>query len=578
MKKRMITLFVATLVFLTTFSFPHATEQVQAASITAKVTASSLHIREQAKTTSKSLGLIKKGKEVTISKQQSGWSKIKYGKITGWVSTTYLDELGYVTASSLVLRKSNNASSKSLGTLSKGTVVEIQNTKGNWLQIYVSSKKKTGWVSKTYISSSKPTTTVTANTAAVATSKYYVTASSLNVRKSADASSKKMATIKKGAAVTYIKKSGNWANVKTASGVKGWASLSYLSKKKPTATSTAVKETTYYVTAGELYVRKSGNSKADKVTTIKKGDAVTLYEEKDKWGRIKTASGKTGWASLTYLSKTKPKDTKPTTTQPPKEEVPTKEEPVKIEPTTYYVISDTLNIRNGPSATNKILGAINRSESVIVTEKQNDWGKVKTKSGLEGWASLTYLSKTKPSDGFKGKVIVLDPGHGGTDPGASGKYNREKDLTLSTAIKLRTKLEAAGAKVVMTRTGDTYPSLSKRVEISQANKPDVFISIHYNAGPSSANGIETFYLASNVNEKELAQTVHAEIIKETKLKDRGTKTGNFQVIRDNKQAAILLELGFISNIEEEKLIATSAYQDTAVTGIFNGLKKYFNLF
>lgn len=576
MKKRIITLFVATLVFLTIFSFPHATDQVQAASKTAKVTASSLHIREKPKTTAKSLGLIKKGKEVTVSSQQSGWSKIKYGKLTGWVSSTYLDELGYVTASSLILRKSNSTSSKSLATLSKGTVVDIKSTKGNWLQVYVSSKKKTGWVSKTYISSSKPTTT--AKPAAVTTTKYYVTASSLNVRKSANTTSIKLATIKKGDAVTYKKKSGNWAYVKTSSGVNGWASLTYLSKSKPTATTTAVKGTTYYVTAGELYVRKSGNSKADKVTTIKKGEAVTLYEEKNKWGRIKTASGKTGWASLTYLSKTKPKETKPVTPTPPKEEAPTKEEPVKIEPTKYYVISDTLNIRNGPSATHKILGAIDRSDSVIVKEKQGDWGKVTTQSGLEGWASLTYLSKTKPSDGFKGKVFVLDPGHGGTDPGASGKYNREKDLTLSTANKLKAKLEAAGAKVVMTRTGDTYPTLSKRVEISQANKPDVFISIHYNAGPSTANGIETFYVASNVNEKELAQTVQAEIIKETKLRDRGTKTGNFQVIRDNKQAAILLELGFISNLEEEKLIATSAYQDTAVTGIFNGLKKYFNLF
>ncbi|MFJ7745128.1 SH3 domain-containing protein [Peribacillus sp. NPDC097295] len=576
MKKRMITLFVATLVFLTTFSFPYATDQVQAASKTAKITASSLHIRENPKTTAKSLGLINKGKEVTISSQQSGWSKIKYGKLTGWVSSTYLDELGYVTASSLILRKSNNTSSQSLATLSKGTFVEIKSTKGNWLQVYVSSKKKTGWVSKTYISSSKPN--ATAKPATITTTKYYVTASSLYVRKSANTTSKKLATIKKGDAVTFMKKTGNWANVKTTSGVNGWASLTYLSTKKPTASTSAVKETTYYVTAGELYVRKSGNSKADKVTTLKKGEAVTLYEEKDKWGRIKTASGKTGWASLTYLSKTKPKETKPVATTPPKEEAPTKEEPIKVEPTKYYVISDSLNIRNGPSATHKVLGAVDRSDSVIVTEKQGDWGKVETQSGLVGWASLTYLSKTKPSDGFKGKVIVLDPGHGGTDPGASGKYNREKDLTLSTAKKLKAKLETAGAKVVMTRTGDTYPSLSKRVEISQANKPDVFISIHYNAGPSTANGIETFYLATNVNEKELAQTVQAEIIKETKLRDRGTKPGNFQVIRDNKQAAILLELGFISNLEEEKLIATSAYQDTAVTGIFNGLKKYFNLF
>ena len=565
MKKRMMTLLVAVLVLLTALTLPITSQHTMAATKTAKVTASSLHVRELPKTTAKSLGLLKKGKEVSVTSQQSGWAKIKSGSLTGWVSAAYLDEIGYVTASSLVLRGSNSTAAKALASLKKRTSVEIKAKKGSWLNVYVPSQKKTGWVSKSYISSAKPSSG-TVKTEAV---KYYVTANSLHLRKSASTASASLSVLKKGEAVTYLKKSGNWANIKISSGVNGWASLTYLSLNKPDEKANDEKGTTYYVTADELTVRKSGNAQADKITSVKTGEAVTLYENKSNWGRIKTASGKTGWVSMTYLSKTKPK------AEPAKDSTP-KAEPVKFTPISYYVTANSLNIRTGPSASYKVLGAVLNGDSVTVTEQKNGWGKVTSSSGLSGWASLAYLSKTKPEAGLKGKVIVVDAGHGGTDPGAVGRSSKEKDLTLASAKKLRDKLTAAGAKVIMTRSGDTYPTLKERVAISNANKADVFISIHYNVGPSSANGIETYYYATNVNEQELAKTVQSEIIKETDLKDRGAKPGNFQVIRDNKQAAILIELGFISNEAEEKLIATNEYQEAAITGIYNGLEKYFS--
>lgn len=173
---------------------------------------------------------------------------------------------------------------------------------------------------------------------------------------------------------------------------------------------------------------------------------------------------------------------------------------------------------------------------------------------------------------------MLDPGHGAQDPGATGKNNKEKDLTLATAKKVKVKLEAAGAKVVMTRTGDTYPTLSERVKISQNNHADIFISIHFNSGSKSANGIETYYWTTYENESKLAQLVQKELIKSTGLSDRGAETGNFQVIRTNDSPAILVELGFISNPDEEKIIETSDFQNKAATGIANGLEAYFDLF
>ena len=172
---------------------------------------------------------------------------------------------------------------------------------------------------------------------------------------------------------------------------------------------------------------------------------------------------------------------------------------------------------------------------------------------------------------------MIDAGHGGTDPGAVGDKYNEKNLTLSTAKELERLLKAAGTKVIMTREGDTYPTLTERVNISHQKNADVFISLHFNSNANKqANGIDTFYYDTNVNEQELANVIQEEIIKATGLKNRGINEGNFQVIRTNTNAAILIELGFISNPEEEKIIASKDFQINAATGIMKGLERYFN--
>ncbi|MFD0050178.1 N-acetylmuramoyl-L-alanine amidase [Actinomycetes bacterium NPDC127524] len=508
MKKRIGALLTATVLFLSIFAFTATGEHVFAAT-QAKVTASSLNVREKPITSSKSLGMLAKGKVVTISATQGSWSKIPYGKSYGWVLSKYVSKItvtavknGYVTASSLNLRKTASTKSGSLGLLTKGTLVNIKSQSGSWMNIYVPSNKKTGWVSKSYISDKKPSVT-SATKATVSGTKYYVTADSLNVRKSAAASSAK-------------------------------------------------------------------------ITAVTKGSAVTLYEKKGTWGRIKTASNKTGWVSIHYLTAKKPAKA------PAKAEVPSKGSPPDTGTDTasgikYYVTgASSLNIRDSAGTSGKILTAVNKGLTVTLFETKGTWGKVITSSGITGWASLAYLSKNPPAKGVQGKVIVIDAGHGGKDPGTSGKNNLEKTVTLNSALKLQSILTAAGAKVIMTRSGDTYPTLSDRVNISHKYQADVFISIHFNANPNkSTNGIDTYYWTKNVNERELAECIQEEVIKQTGLSNRGVHTGNFQVIRENKNPAVLIELGFLSNPAEEKTVSSAAYQLKAATGIYNGLEKYF---
>lgn len=493
MKNKMIIMFIATVLFLSVISIPLGTNHASAASKEGIVTADILNVREKASTSSKKMGTVKKGQVVTITKQQNGWSQIKYGS-------------------------------------------------------------KNGWVSEKYISTVKTTSFATTAT----TTKYYVTASSLNIRESASTSAKIVASLTKGASVTYYSKSGNWAKVKTASGVTGWASMTYLTKTKPVVTKI------YYVTANFLNVRSSGSTSAKVVATIKKGASVTFYSQRNNWGEIKTSSGVTGYVSMKYLSTTKPNSNTEH----------------KVETASnnniYYVISDTLNIRDSGDVSADIVDTSIRGDALTLTKIDGAWGKVITEEGVTGWVNLTYLSSTAPSKGLKGKVIVLDPGHGGKDPGSHGDRNNEKDLTLATAKKVKAKLEAVGAKVVMTRTGDTYLTLSERVKISENNNADVFISIHYNAGSSSASGIETYFWKTNKDESKLASLVQNEIIKSTGMKNRGTAAGDFHVIRENTDSAILVELGFISNPDEENIIETSDFQNKAATGIVNGLEAYFD--
>lgn len=513
MKKRLGSLLLATVLFLSLFTVVNPAESVlAAATVKAKVNASSLNVRAKASTSAKKLGTLKKGNTVTISQEKSGWSKIPYGKTYGWVSSKYLTKVktakaaaasvtknGYVTATSLNLRSSASTSSKTLATLKKGLLVNIKSTSGTWYKVYVPSTKKTGWVSKSYITDKKP--------------------------------------------VTAVK--------------------------------TEAKGTVYYVTASTLNIRKSASTSAAVVTSVKKNDKVTVSKISGKWASLKTASGKSGWANTSYLTKKAPVKKDPVEEAKPAEDSTEPDSDSGV----YYVTANGLNIRKDANTTAKVLTTVKKNDEVTLLEVNDDnWGKVLTTAGVIGWASMKYLTDEEPVRGVSGKVIVLDPGHGGTDPGASGKNNNEKTLTLKTAKKLQSKLEDAGATVIMTRIGDTYPSLTKRVEISEKYKADVFISIHYNASTNkTANGVDTFYYKTNVNEYELAKCIQEEVIKATGMKSRGVKEGNFQVIRSNKQASILVELGFISNPTEEKVIATDAYQTKAATGIFNGLEKYFNL-
>lgn len=176
--------------------------------------------------------------------------------------------------------------------------------------------------------------------------------------------------------------------------------------------------------------------------------------------------------------------------------------------------------------------------------------------------------------GTGNKLIILDPGHGGSDAGAvgsSGKY--EKNLVLQIADKLKAALENSGYSVMLTRPDDTFVSLENRAKIANNTNAFAFVSIHANSfsGPS-AKGLEVYTMYGA--DHSLAQDVLDSILAKTGQINRKVKEAGFYVIKYATMPSILIETGFISNPQEEAFLWNEENQNKIVQGIVAGIKKY----
>ncbi len=187
--------------------------------------------------------------------------------------------------------------------------------------------------------------------------------------------------------------------------------------------------------------------------------------------------------------------------------------------------------------------------------------------------------KTKIVKALKGKVIVLDPGHGGSNPGAfgySGERIKEKDLNLATAQLLAKMLSDAGAVVLLTREDDMDMSLQNRVDFANRNKADILLSMHYNSFYKiTTAGTETYYY--NPNSKLLASVIHRRLLEDLKRENRAFSKVKFFVIANVEMPAALLEPVYISNPEEERLALDPVFQEKVAKSVFDGVKEYFEI-
>ncbi|MBI0578029.1 N-acetylmuramoyl-L-alanine amidase [Neobacillus cucumis] len=348
------------------------------------------------------------------------------------------------------------------------------------------------------------------------------------------------------------------------------------------------------VTATNLNVRESPGISGKVLGLVHKGDTFVVIRKKNNWDQIKLGNNQIGWISHAY-------------TAPPKNVGAT-------------VNADFLNVRTGPGVSNPVIGKLDWGAQIAVQAEQAGWAKIVSSSGMKGWVNEYYITKHEPDKlhtqavskpptskttmdhdkkspapapatkssktpaakttiqgPLNGKTIVLDPGHGGVDIGTTSiDGTHEKKLTLETAKAVEQKLKNAGANVIMTRTNDTYISLPERSTISNQNNADAFISFHYNwIKDPSVHGVTDFYFQKS-RDNELASNILDEVAKTTKLENVGTRFNNLSVLRNNAQPSTLIELGFLSNKQDDSIVEGSAFNENVAQGIYLGLLDYFS--
>lgn len=214
--------------------------------------------------------------------------------------------------------------------------------------------------------------------------------------------------------------------------------------------------------------------------------------------------------------------------------------------------------------------------------------KVTTKSDKEELPlAIKAKSKFRTGGGIKDKIITLDPGHGGSDPGAIGASGlKEKQITLEISMRVKELLEKEGAKVYMTRTTDkdVYAAnasdraeLQARVNVAEKHNSDLFLSLHINSSVNkSVGGFSSYYYPKTDNDLKIAKTIQDKFAQNFGVDNLGVRQANFYVVKRCSMPATLLEMCFISNPKEEKLMKSKWFQKKTARLIVEGVKNYFD--
>lgn len=177
-----------------------------------------------------------------------------------------------------------------------------------------------------------------------------------------------------------------------------------------------------------------------------------------------------------------------------------------------------------------------------------------------------------------GRIIMIDPGHGGDDLGHKGVELGllEKDIVLKIAVKLKEKLEELGAVVYLTRDGDKKVSINERVEKANRIYPDFFISLHMDYFTNSnVKGLEMFHFRNDMDSNRLGKSI-LKNLRDKEIFLKGLKEGNFYIFRGINVSSLLIELGYLSNIEEELKFKDENHIKSLVNGIEKGILEHFN--
>jgi N-acetylmuramoyl-L-alanine amidase len=535
------------------------------------VNPTTLNVRAGAGLEHKVIGQISQGEAYQILKEKNNWYQIKLkNNENGWVASWLVEFSSASGSTRLVEAKVNGLNVRSGPSTSFQTITQIHSeqtfpfikAEGDWVQIKLNKDEK-GWVASWLVTIEKGQQEQATKVHEKAT----VQATVLNVRSGPDTSFNTIGKLYKGEGIDILEVKDGWYKI----GLKqnfGWVAGDYIDQSvadesKTIDETSKGKKKQVQVATSTLNVRSSSALDSDVMDQLSKGALVDVIGEDGDWLEI-SHNGKKGWIAKWLVT-----DVTLQVTNQPK----------------VTILNDGTNLRNGPATSFGIVTRANQGDSFNVVATEGDWFQVLLEDGskayIAGWIVSTEGLPSVERQGLtkylKGRKIVIDSGHGGKDSGASGSHfnTLEKIVNLEVSNLLKSKFEAAGAQVVMTRTSNRFLTLQQRVDVSILEKADVFLSIHHNTNDNpKINGTITYFF-SNGEDRKLANVVQQELVKSNGLKDLKARKGNFFVLRENPQLSILIELGFLTNYNDELTIRTNKFKENSSTGILHGVAKYF---
>lgn len=554
------------------------------------VTSKVVNVREGAGLSFPIVKKLAKGESYPILKEDGDWIEIRIGVgKTGWVANWLVERKsesdtnqvkkesgqGMISGSSVRVRTGPGTTFQTVGSLSKGTAVDIIEKNENWIKVKTADIE--GWVSSDYLklpassgnAAKKDSTKEKETNQSVKTGVTLV--DRLNVRSEPSKSSAVLGKLNKNTAVTVYRVENEWAEI-DFQGVRGWVAEPYIQiSEDEDETKINMAGATARVTAEGLNVRKDASLSSKVIGSVNKDEIYAILQTKGKMTQIQLSGTKKGWVVSWYLEKENVEQT-------------TKEKKIDVKGNKITIIHDGTILRSEPDGDSEIVEQVNEGETFSASGKEGDWYSIKLKSGktayVAGWivtieGNSEQIQRPGVEKYLKDKTIVIDPGHGGRDSGTVGVGGTlEKNLTIRTAELLRDKLQAAGAKVILTRSGNTYVPLPSRVGTSHIHNADAFISLHYDSTKDQiTSGITTYYYHDY--QRSLATTLANSLGSTMQVPNRGSRYGNFHVTRENKRVATLIELGYLSNPVEELTLTSNEYQEKITSAIYNGLARYF---
>ncbi len=480
--------------------------------------------------------------------------------------------------------------------LPSGTFLDILYIEEDWL-LACHNYGKTGWVASRHTSFSPD---LQDKLPPILETNVTVQARLLNVRGGPGTEYPRLNQVQKGETLTVYKKNGDWLLVRLADNSTGWvrdnyvsspsipqndAGISIESNEDTREVDNGVKEMNNLpaadppshgegapllprvkVTASSLRLREGPGLQHEITAAIPKNTTLLVHDKDGQWLKVGLPDNREGWVAGWH-------------TEALSDGAETKEKKIRL----ATVNTNVLRVRSGPGLDFSQTGRVFSGNHLLVLNEEKGWNYVQLPDNSYGWVSGDYTSyNTLNLGGEQNITIIIDPGHGGKDQGATGINGLlEKEVVLTVSLQVAEQLRARNFNVVMTRNSDVTVSLKDRVQIAETAEADLFVSIHANAHPNpTVTGTEAFYFsgrASSARSFYLATLLQQEVSRALHLPSLGTKRARFFVIRETTMPGALLELAFLSNAVDEAILNTSEAQQHAANAIVRAVLSYYNI-